>query len=193
LSCLICNELLHHMCEPCNISKPFHLHGIGCSHMMYLLTNHLCISLKHILVHLGCHSIIKTKQGPFTTPRRWMDRIWSSTGGRLGRWRSRAVAAGVDTWWWFLGTMHALERVQSSDDQIWRWRSGPRVACRLLNPPWNAREEVRERWEAWFSPVRMGEMAHKWKRKQHPCGHMHERREGNGSSRKVVALGWALE
>ena len=31
----------------------------------YLWTNHLCISLKHILVHLGCHSIIKTKQGPF--------------------------------------------------------------------------------------------------------------------------------
>ena len=52
MSCLICNELLHHMCEPCNISKPFHLHGIGYSHMMYLWTNHLCISLKHILVHL---------------------------------------------------------------------------------------------------------------------------------------------
>jgi hypothetical protein len=52
MSCLICNELLHHMCEPYNISKPFHLHGIGCSHMMYLWTNHLCISLKHILVHL---------------------------------------------------------------------------------------------------------------------------------------------
>ena len=26
----------------------------------------MCISLKHILVHLGCHSITKTKQGPFT-------------------------------------------------------------------------------------------------------------------------------
>jgi hypothetical protein len=35
MSCLICNKLLHHMCEPCNIAKPFHLHGIGCSHMMY--------------------------------------------------------------------------------------------------------------------------------------------------------------
>ena len=52
MSCLICNELLNHMCEPCNISKPFHLHGIGCSHMMYLWTNHLCILIKHILVHL---------------------------------------------------------------------------------------------------------------------------------------------
>ena len=26
----------------------------------------MCISHKHILVHLGCHSITKTKQGPFT-------------------------------------------------------------------------------------------------------------------------------
>ena len=48
MSCLISNELLHHMCEPCNKFKPFHLYGICCSHMMYLWTNHLCISLKHI-------------------------------------------------------------------------------------------------------------------------------------------------
>jgi hypothetical protein len=32
MSCLICNELLHHMCEPCNISKSFHLYGMYCSH-----------------------------------------------------------------------------------------------------------------------------------------------------------------
>ena len=51
MSCLICNKLLHHMCETCNKSKLFHLHGNGCTHM-YLWTNHLCISLKHILVHL---------------------------------------------------------------------------------------------------------------------------------------------
>jgi hypothetical protein len=44
MSCLMCNELLHHMCELCNISKSFHLHGIDCPHMMYLWTNHLCIS-----------------------------------------------------------------------------------------------------------------------------------------------------
>ena len=31
---------------------------------MYMWTNLLCISHKHILVHLGCHSITKTKQGP---------------------------------------------------------------------------------------------------------------------------------
>ena len=51
MSCLICNELLHHMCEPCNKSKPSHLHGIGCSHMMYLWTNHLCNSHLNTLVH----------------------------------------------------------------------------------------------------------------------------------------------
>jgi hypothetical protein len=32
MSCLICNELIHHMCERCNISEPFHLHGMSCSH-----------------------------------------------------------------------------------------------------------------------------------------------------------------
>ena len=65
MSCLICNELLHHMCELCNVSKPFHHHDIGCSHMMYLWTNYLCISLKHILVHLRLSSVTKAKQGPF--------------------------------------------------------------------------------------------------------------------------------
>jgi hypothetical protein len=29
-------------------------------------TNLLCISHNHILVHLSCHSITKTKQGPFS-------------------------------------------------------------------------------------------------------------------------------
>ena len=51
MSYLICNELLHHMCEPCNKSKPSHLHGLGCSHIMYLWTNHLCISHLNTLVH----------------------------------------------------------------------------------------------------------------------------------------------
>ena len=33
MSCLMCNELLHHhMCKLCNKSKPFHLYGICCSH-----------------------------------------------------------------------------------------------------------------------------------------------------------------
>jgi hypothetical protein len=35
---------------------------------VYLRTNHLCISHLNTLVHLGCHLIIKTKQGPFTRP-----------------------------------------------------------------------------------------------------------------------------
>ena len=39
-----------------------------------LWTNQLCISHKHILVHLGCHSITKTKQGPFRRLRR--RRLW---------------------------------------------------------------------------------------------------------------------
>ena len=44
-------------------TNPSHLHrhGICCSHM-YLWTNHMCISHKHILVYLDCHSIIKTEQ-----------------------------------------------------------------------------------------------------------------------------------
>ena len=32
ISCLICNALLHHICELCNISKPFYLYGMSCSH-----------------------------------------------------------------------------------------------------------------------------------------------------------------
>jgi hypothetical protein len=36
---------------------------------MFLWTNHLCISHNHILVNISCHSITKTKQGPFTGGR----------------------------------------------------------------------------------------------------------------------------
>jgi hypothetical protein len=50
--CHISYVMSSFMCEPYKISKSFHLYGIDCSHMMYLWTNHLCISLKHILVHL---------------------------------------------------------------------------------------------------------------------------------------------
>ena len=42
-----------------------HMQWAPSSHV-HLWTNLLCISHKHILVHLGCHSITKTKQGPFT-------------------------------------------------------------------------------------------------------------------------------
>jgi hypothetical protein len=43
----------------------FHLHGMCCSHKCtYGLI--VCVSyIKHILVHLGCHSITKTKLGTF--------------------------------------------------------------------------------------------------------------------------------
>ena len=66
MSCLMCNKLLHHhMCALCNIFEP----SSSSWHMllthMYLWTNHLYISHKHILVHLGCPSITKIKQGPF--------------------------------------------------------------------------------------------------------------------------------
>jgi hypothetical protein len=67
-SCLICNELLHHMCKLFNIPKPFHLHSKGCSHMMYLWTNLLCILLKHILVHLRLSLNYQNKHVPFNLP-----------------------------------------------------------------------------------------------------------------------------
>ena len=53
------------LCEHCNISKPFPLSWHVLLTLVYLWTNHMCISHKHILVDLGCHSITKTKQGPF--------------------------------------------------------------------------------------------------------------------------------
>jgi hypothetical protein len=67
MSCLTWNKLLHHhMCKLCNISKPFPPPWHMLLTYMYLWTNHLCISHKIQLVHLSCHSITKTKQGPFT-------------------------------------------------------------------------------------------------------------------------------
>jgi hypothetical protein len=59
--CLICNELLHHMCEPCNKSKPSSPSWHELLIQVYLWTNHLCISYLNTLVHLGCHLITKTK------------------------------------------------------------------------------------------------------------------------------------
>ena len=48
MSCLMCNELLHHhMCELCNISKPFSPSWHMLLTHMYLWTNYLCISHKH--------------------------------------------------------------------------------------------------------------------------------------------------
>jgi hypothetical protein len=69
MSCVICNEILHHMCEPRNNYKPSLSSWHELLTQVYLWTNHLCISHINILVHLGCHSITKTRQGPFTKVR----------------------------------------------------------------------------------------------------------------------------
>jgi len=56
------------MCEPFQSQQAIStLWHILLTHM-FLWTNHLCISINHILVHLSCHSITKTKQGPFNLP-----------------------------------------------------------------------------------------------------------------------------
>ena len=48
MSCLMCNKLLHHhMCELCNIFKPFSPSWHMLLTHMYLWTNYLCISYKH--------------------------------------------------------------------------------------------------------------------------------------------------
>ena len=47
MSCNICNELMHHMCELCNISEPFSPPWHILLTHMYLWINHLCISHKH--------------------------------------------------------------------------------------------------------------------------------------------------
>jgi hypothetical protein len=47
MSCLMCNELLHHMCEICNISEPSSLSWHILLTHMYVWTNYLCISHKH--------------------------------------------------------------------------------------------------------------------------------------------------
>ena len=68
MSCLIGNELLHHMCELCNISEPFSPPWHMLFTHMYLWTNHLCISHLNTLAHLGYHLITKTKLGTLQSP-----------------------------------------------------------------------------------------------------------------------------
>ena len=46
MPCLICNELIHHMCEPCNKSKPSSPSWHELLTQVYMWTNHLCISHK---------------------------------------------------------------------------------------------------------------------------------------------------
>jgi hypothetical protein len=53
-----------------------HMQWAPSSHI-YLWTSSLCISYKYILVHLSCHSVTKTKQGPFrglepNPPHHWI-------------------------------------------------------------------------------------------------------------------------
>jgi hypothetical protein len=71
MSCLMCNELLHHMCKLCNISKTsspsWHMLLIH----MYLWTNHMCISLKHILVHLRLSLNYQNQTRTFQSPPFW--------------------------------------------------------------------------------------------------------------------------
>ena len=52
MSCIICNELLHHMCEPCNKSKLSTPSWHELLTQVYLWTNHLCILHLNTLVYL---------------------------------------------------------------------------------------------------------------------------------------------
>jgi hypothetical protein len=74
LTCPSCLQLVH-QAKPCLdllhlvtwLNVMSHMQWAPSSHL-YLWTNFLCISHKHILVHLSFHSITKTKQGPFNLP-----------------------------------------------------------------------------------------------------------------------------
>jgi hypothetical protein len=76
MSRLISNELLQHMCDLCNKSKPSSPSWHELLTQVYLWTNYLCISHLNTLVHLGCHSITKTKQGPFSPPLHGANCLW---------------------------------------------------------------------------------------------------------------------
>jgi hypothetical protein len=64
-------RLLRYMCELWNKTSPFPPPWFKLLTQLYLWTNPLCISHKHILVHLGCHSITKTKLGTFQSSPFW--------------------------------------------------------------------------------------------------------------------------
>jgi hypothetical protein len=65
----------------------FHLHDICCSHTCTCGLTTCVSSHKTPLVHLGCHSIIKTKQGPFNLPFLIIDdnltKIWKLSSFRF--------------------------------------------------------------------------------------------------------------
>jgi hypothetical protein len=72
-----CNELLHHICEPCNISKPFSPLWHVLLTQVYLWTNLLCISHKHIfsLPRLSLNYHNQTRD--LSSPSRVDTRGWS--------------------------------------------------------------------------------------------------------------------
>jgi hypothetical protein len=84
----------------------------------HLWTNLLCISHNHILVHLSCHSITKTKQGPFT----WT--VWRPVHPSYAFGASMyASTTLVDGWW-----------LNNEDSKVTHGdhRAGERVGHRML-------------------------------------------------------------
>jgi hypothetical protein len=60
MSCIICNKLLHwHIGEHCNTTKPSPPPWLKLLTLVYPWTNSCVSQHKHILVHLGCHTITK--------------------------------------------------------------------------------------------------------------------------------------
>jgi hypothetical protein len=111
MSCLMCNELLHRMCDPCNkfkLSSPsWH---VLLTHM-YLWTNHLCISLKHILVHIRLSLNYQNQIRTFQTQG---DFFWRSnapgglssmlgvTNRKWGRPEEAEMELKARKRWWYL-------------------------------------------------------------------------------------------
>ena len=81
---------------------------------MYLWTNFLCISHQTQLVHLGCHSITKTKQGPFRVPP--LIRSRELAGYVLGRPQPPEVDACAS--YWHRGLLASLLLDQGDGEEI---------------------------------------------------------------------------
>ena len=90
MSCFIWNELLYHMCEPCNISKPFSPSWHELLTQVYLWTNYLCISLKHILVHLRLSLNYQNQT------RTFQEDLWAN---RSCDCRAARIFFAGDEWW----------------------------------------------------------------------------------------------
>ena len=74
-------------------STPSHFSSMAhVAHTSVFVWTNTCVSQhKHLLVHLSCHSITKTKQGPFMGP--------SQLGTRMGQWRQRLSSSGAASSW----------------------------------------------------------------------------------------------